>query len=82
MSSMPSFEHTIHVVGIRVRVTSDQSLSFLIQTLNHLESFSIFTKSSNCISLSMKHILEIFTEITEIMSKNEMEKMHKIMEDC
>ena len=47
-----------------------------------LESFCIFTKSNNCVSLPMKHNLEIFHEVREIIHKNDMVKMRKIMENC
>ena len=45
-----------------VRVTSYRSPSFLAVA----ESFSIFRKSNYCISLTMKHNLEMFCKIKEI----------------
>ena len=36
----------------------------------------------DAISLQMKHNLEMFHEVREIMHKNDIAKMHKIMENC
>ena len=68
----------IHVVRIRVRVTSDRSPCFLVQTSDYFESLCIFTKSIYCVSLPMKHKLEMLREIKEIAYKHNIVKMHKI----
>ena len=72
---MTSFEH-------RVKITSDRSLCFLVQTSDILESVCDFTKSNYCVSLPMKNNLEMFHEIKEItLYKSDIVKMHKIMEN-
>ena len=42
------------------------------------KDFVFFTKSNYCVSVPMKHNLEMFHEVREIMHKNGMVKMLKI----
>ena len=42
------------------------------------EVFFIYTKSNYCVSLPMRHNLEMFREMKEITYKHDKVKMHKI----
>ena len=61
----------IHVVRIRVRVTSDRSPSFLEQRLDFFENLCTFTKSNYYVSLPMEQNLEIFRDMKNKKPKDD-----------
>ena len=52
-------------------------LLFLSKTVAYLEGMYIFRKNNYCLLLATKHSLKIFSELKEIMQRNEVVKKHK-----